>query len=95
MPVRIHAAPVFAPARIQERTRGELFMFGHEKRNINPNFWVRISSGGVGVFHVKGWGPKGSVCPSKNPRKPNFWAGYPGIFAVISRGRPKSSRNKG
>ena len=27
------------------------------KRNSDPNFLVRISSGGVGVFHVKGWGP--------------------------------------
>ena len=24
----------------------------------NPNSWVWISSGGVGVFHVKGWGAK-------------------------------------
>ena len=42
------------------------------KRNPNPNFWVRISSSGVGVFHVKGWGPKSSVCPSK-PGEPNFF----------------------
>ena len=27
-----------------------------------------ISSDGVGVFHVKEWGPKNSACPSK-PRK--------------------------
>ena len=36
------------------------------KTKPNPNFLVRISSGGVGVFHVKGWGPKSSVCPSKH-----------------------------
>ena len=36
-----------------------------KKRNPNPNFLVRMSSGGVGVFHVKGWGPKSPVCPSK------------------------------
>ena len=57
----------------------------------NPNFWVRISSGGVGVFHVKGWGPKVRYVP-RNPGKPNFRAGYPGIFAGMSRGCPKSSR---
>ena len=28
-----------------------------------------IFSGGVGVFHVKEWGPKSSVCPSKA----GFW----------------------
>ena len=42
--------------------------------NPNPNFLVRISSGGVGVFHVNGWGPKSSVCPSK-PRKTKLLGG--------------------
>ena len=37
--------------------------FQGRKRIPNPNFLVWISSGGVGVFHVKGWGPKSSVCP--------------------------------
>ena len=54
------------------------------KRNPNPNFWVRISSGGVGVLHVKGWGPKSSVCPSK-PGKPNF-------FGRILLGQPGGAR---
>ena len=61
------------------------------KRDPNPNFLVRISSGGVAVFHVKGWGPKSSVCPSK-PRETKFFggisrdfAGIPGIF----RGYPE------
>ena len=38
------------------------------KRSTNSNFLVWISSTGVGVFHVKGWGPKSSVSPSK-PRE--------------------------
>ena len=38
------------------------------KRNPNPNFLVRISSSGVGVFHVNERGPKSSACPSK-PRE--------------------------
>ena len=25
-------------------------------RSTKLNFWIRISSGAVGVFHVKGWG---------------------------------------
>ena len=37
--------------------RGILFKGGwHSPKSTNPNFWVRIFSGGVGVFHVKGWG---------------------------------------
>ena len=28
-------------------------------------FLVRISSRGVGVFHLKGWAPKSSACPLK------------------------------
>ena len=38
------------------------------KKSTNPNFRVWIFSGGVGVFHVKGWGPKSSIRPSK-PRE--------------------------
>ena len=38
------------------------------------NFLVRICSGGVGVFHVNGWGPKSSVCPSK-PRETKLLGG--------------------
>ena len=63
------------------------------KKNPNPNFLVRIFSGGVGVFHVKGWGPKSSVCPSK-PRESNFFGGISRDFAGISRKRPKSLRKK-
>ena len=64
------------------------------KRNPNLNFLVRIFSGGVGVFHPKGWGPKRSVCPSK-PGKSNFFGGISRDFAGISRGCPKSLRKKG
>ena len=35
------------------------------KRKPNPNILIWISSGGVGVFHVKGRGPKSSVGPLK------------------------------
>ena len=51
-----------------------------KERNPNPNFLVRISSGGVGVFHVKGWGAKTSVCPSKPGETKLFLAVL--IFAV-------------
>ena len=63
------------------------------KTNPNPNFWVRIFSGRVGVFHVNGWGPKSSIRPSK-PGKSNFLGGISRDFAGISRGRPKSLRKK-
>ena len=58
--------------------------FQARKKNPNLNFWVRIFSGGMGVFHVKGWGPKSSVCPSK-PRESNFFGGKSRDFAGISR----------
>ena len=45
-----------------------------DERNPNPNFLVRMSSGGVGVFHVKRWGPNNSVCPSK-PRETKLFGG--------------------
>ena len=72
-------------------TKGAIFQA--RKRNPNPNFLVRISSGGVGVCHVKGWGPKSSVCPSK-PRKTKLFGGISRDFAGIFQGRPKSLRKK-
>ena len=54
------------------------------QRNPNPNFLLWIFSGGVGLFHVKGWGPKSSVCPSK-PRETKLFAGISRDFAGISR----------
>ena len=47
-----------------------------------PKFLVQMSSGGVGVFHVKGWGPKSLVCPSK-PTKTHFPAEYPDFWQDI------------
>ena len=67
--------------------------FQGRKRNPNLNFLVRMFSGGVGVFHVKGWGPKSSACPSK-PGKPNLFGGISRDFAGISRRCPKSLRRK-
>ena len=37
-------------------------------RSTRTSFWVRISSGGVGVFHFNRGGSKSLACPSK-PRK--------------------------
>ena len=62
------------------------------KTNPNPNFWVRIFSVREGVFHVKGWGPKSSVCLSK-PGKSSCFGGISRDFAGISRRHPKSLRN--
>ena len=65
-----------------------LLVFQERKRNPNPNFLVRIFSGGVRVFHANVWGPKSSVCPSK-PRDAKLFGGCPGNFARISRGCPE------
>ena len=65
-------------------TCSETCNFQARKTNPNPNSLVRMFSGGVGVFHLKGWGPKSSVCPSKR-RKTK-------LFAGISRGHPKNLR---
>ena len=51
-----------------------IWTFLSRKKSTNPNFWVWISSGGVGVFDVKGWGPKSSACPSK-PRELRLFGG--------------------
>ena len=56
------------------------------KRSKTSNFCVQKTSGGVGIFHVKGWRLKSLGCPEtyKN-NKTDFLVGYPGIFARISR----------
>ena len=59
------------------------------KKEHKPKLSSPDISGWVGVFHVKGWGPKSSVCPSE-PGKSNFFGGTPRNFAGISRLRPKS-----
>ena len=65
-----------------------------EKKEPKPELFVRISSVGVGVFHVKGWGPKNPVCPSK-PRETKLFGGIsPGILPGYPGGCPKSFRQK-
>ena len=76
--------PLFNPARKLLNTN----IYQGRKRNPNLNFLVRIFSGGVGVFHVKGWGPKSSVCPSKPRETKLFWRGIPGF----SPGYPGGAR---
>ena len=58
-----------------------------KEKSTNPNFWVRIFTGGVGVFHMKGWGQKSSVHPSK-PGRSNFFGG----ISEILLGYPGSVR---
>ena len=62
-------------SRPNSKRRFETAVYSQAREtNPNPNFLVRISSGGVGVFYVKGWGPKSSVCPSK-PRETKLLGG--------------------
>ena len=63
------------------------------KKNSDPNWLVRISSGGVGVFHVKGWGSKGSVCPS-NPKETKLFGGISRGFARDIPGVPEKFEKK-
>ena len=65
----------------------------HCQTNPNPNLSVRISSGGAGVFHVKGWGPKRSLRPSK-ARETKLFRGISRDFGGISLGCPKCLRRK-
>ena len=58
------------------------------KRNPNPNFLVRISSGGVGVFHVKGGGQQVRYV-LRNPGKPNLFVAWPGILPGYPGGARK------
>ena len=63
----------------------------HKPKHLSPDV-----SGGVGVFHVKGWGPKSSVCPSK-PGKSNFFGAIshiPGFCRDIPELPEKFERNK-
>ena len=62
-----------------------------KKKEPNPNFLVRMSSGGGGLPR-EGVGQKSSVCHSKPRETKHFWAGYPGIFGGMSPGCPKSLR---
>ena len=67
--------------------KSQLFESQGRKKNPNPNFLIRIFSGGVGVFHVEGWGPKSSVCPSK-PRETKLFGG----ISRILPGYPRNAR---
>ena len=68
-------------------------IFQARNRNPNPNFLVRISSGGVEAFHVKGWGPKSSVSTPK-PTETKLFGWICRDLAGISRGRPKKLEKK-
>ena len=63
------------------------------KKEAKPNFLVRISSGGVGVFHLKGWGPRSSACPSK-PRETKFLRDIPGFLERYPGGARKVREKK-
>ena len=84
---QIIAGPQKRPAE-----RGHIKETSHKEKGTQTS-GLRIFLGGVGVFHVKGWGPKSSVCPSK-PRETKLFGGISRHFAGISGGHPKSLRKK-
>ena len=64
--------------------------------NPNPNFSVRLSSGGVAVVHVQGMGAKKiGMCFETQENQTLLW-GIPGFLpgCPICRGCPKSLRKK-
>ena len=70
-------------------TLGRFGCFSSGKKNkTQTKLFVRISSGRVGVFHVKDGGQKVRyVLP--NPGQANFRAGYPGTLAGYPGGGQK------
>ena len=60
--------------------RSFLGYFSGKKKDPNPNFLVWMSSGGVGVFDVKGVGAKSSICPLKS-RETKLFGGISRDFA--------------
>ena len=53
--MRIHAAPVFAPARIQENIPGELFMYWFRARGYVGVLFLE-NQGDEAPPHIKNWG---------------------------------------
>ena len=61
----------------------------HKPKLLVPDFF----RWGGGLPRERGGGQKVRYVP-RNPGKPNFLVGYPGIFAGMSWGRPRSWRRK-
>ena len=72
-------------SRKQEKIQGR-------KTDPTQTLWSGYLRAG-GVFHVKGWEPTSSECPSK-PGKSNFLAGYPGILPGYPGGARKGWEKK-
>ena len=64
------------------------------KRSTNPNFWVRTSSSGVEVFHVKGWGAKKFGMSLETRETKLFGRDIPGFCWDIPTVREKFEEKK-
>ena len=85
--------PAFLPVRnLCVFVLYDLLNVREEKGTPNPNILVRISSGGVGVFHVKGRGPKSSVSFEAQGNA-TFWRHIPGFCRDIP-GTPEKFEKK-
>ena len=62
-----------------------VYVQARERNTKTQTFGSGYLPVGWGVFHVRGWMSKNSVC-LRSPGKPNFLAGYLGNLAGISRG---------
>ena len=68
-----------------------MYKFWPPKKSTKINFWgPEVPPGGMGVFHRKGWGSKGSLPPSKvrfllsKPQKQTLPQDVLGVFAGMS-----------
>ena len=71
-----------------------IFNASIEKRSTNSNFWVRISSGGVRVVHVKGYGAKKLGMSLETQGDQTFWWRVSRKIAGTSLRCPKGLRTK-
>ena len=81
-----------------QKETGRLFpvlvvQFSGKKKEPKRKRLVRISFGGVGVFHVQGWGSKSLVCPSK-PRETKLFGGISRDFRRDVPGAPEKFEKK-
>ena len=73
---------------------GKHDIFQARKKSTNPNFWVRIFSGGVGIFHVKGRGPKSSGMSPETREIKLFGRDVPGFCRDIAEEPEKFEKKK-
>ena len=68
--------------------------FSATKKEPKPKVLSPDIPSGGGVFHMNGWGPKSSVCPSKPGKIKLFWRDIPGFCWDIPAAPEKFEKKK-